>query len=89
MLNQLLKNIELPDRYKRAARSLQESCLFSVPVQPALCSDFVIFIYQKNKINQQQILEKYVFWKRNSSIFVVSGAKNVIFTDIRMLFKPK
>ena len=41
-LNQLLKNIELPDRLKRAARSLPESCLFSFGVQPAL---YVLFFH--------------------------------------------
>ena len=43
MLNQLLKNIELPDRLKRAASSLAESCLISLGVQPALYVDFFRF----------------------------------------------
>ena len=42
-LNQLLKNIELPDRLKRAASSSAESCLISLGVQPALYVRFFCF----------------------------------------------
>ena len=35
-LNQMLKNIEMPDRLKRAARSLPEIRQFSMTVQAAL-----------------------------------------------------
>ena len=36
----MLKNIELPDRLKRAVSSLAESCLISLGVQPAF---YVLF----------------------------------------------
>ena len=42
-LNQMLKNIELPDRLKRAASSSAESCLISLGVQPALYVRFFRF----------------------------------------------
>ena len=39
----MLKNIELPDRLKRAASSLPENCLFSFGVLPALHAKNVRF----------------------------------------------
>ena len=40
----MLKNIELPDRLKRAARSSAESCLISFAVLPALYVRFFRFM---------------------------------------------
>ena len=56
----MLKNIELPDRLKRAARSSAESCLISFGVQPALYVRF-FRLQAKNVISFHK---KYGFSKR-------------------------
>ena len=81
MLNQLLKNIELPDRCKRAARSLQEIRQLSMTDQAALyagkCKDLCLTAI----FCAFGMLKTVFLRKRFLQFYSVLEAKNVNFSN--------
>ena len=61
MLNQLLKNIELPDHDKRAARSWQEIRHFSMPKQADVNPKKGCFLYKNRIFLRFEMLANGVF----------------------------
>ena len=87
MLNQLLKNIELPDRCKRAARSLQEIRQFSMTDQAGLNAGKCQNLCLTAIFCAFGMLKTMFSRKRFLNFFTVLEAKNVNISDKSTYFQ--